>query len=111
MCEPQARNLDLVGRETVEHEGVVRIRAVGNGDFTSADGGKAGHLCFSVRWMKSERTGRQSTSRCESLPTANCSGCEHDLEDFGKNKPVQTEAEGFRKRMSVDVQPGNPECE
>ena len=43
MCEPQARNLDFIRRESIKHESVVRIGAMGNRDFASADGGKAGH--------------------------------------------------------------------
>ena len=37
VCELEARHAHLVGREAVEHEGIVGVRAVGDGDFL--DGG------------------------------------------------------------------------
>jgi hypothetical protein len=58
MREPQTRNLDLIGRKPVKHEGVVGIRAVRDGDFAGADGGEARHLCFSVKVVNSERISR-----------------------------------------------------
>ncbi len=41
VSEAQAGNLDFVGGEAVEHEGVVGIWAVGDADFAGFNGGKA----------------------------------------------------------------------
>ena len=48
----QAGDLNFVGRQSIKHECIIGIGTMGNGDFASADGAKAGHLFFSRKSTK-----------------------------------------------------------